>query len=474
MNPIAALLDSNASLLVTLPLALALFTLIVLVHEFGHFWFARRFGVHVKEFALGFPPRLWSTWRGGAAHAAAPVTSIMRSVNGPLHAGAGAAPAQDPNGAIAALDADDPDLSLHAEQAAARKAAAVVLAGTAPPAHAERLAALPLPVVSVDRGVGQQLLAAAAEPPMQVRIDVGRRGAARRRPVVRVGATRFALNVIPLGGYVRMAGESGEADAPGALTSLPPWKRAVVLLAGPCMNILLVPVLFVIASLIADTVGAQVSAVVPGAPAEQAGVRVGDRLLRIGDRPMTSTVEVRRAVDVYAGREVSLVVLRDEVVHVLHAEPRANPPPGEGALGVQVQSIREPASFPLAVQNSLQRTWLALRLLPSVIVEAFRTGQGVEVSGPVGIVNTVGQAARQGPEVVFILAGFLTAQIGLFNLAPWPGLDGGRLVFVGFELLTRRRPPQHFEAVCHVVGIVLLLMLVAAITVGDVQRAVGG
>ena len=74
---------------------------------------------------------------------------------------------------------------------------------------------------------------------------------------------------------------------------------------------------------------------------------------------------------------------------------------------------------------------------------------------------------------MFILAAFLTAQIGLLNLVPWPGLDGGRLIFVVVELLTRRRVPPRREAAFHFVGIVVLLTLVLFITVGDVQRIAG-
>jgi len=127
----------------------------------------------------------------------------------------------------------------------------------------------------------------------------------------------------------------------------------------------------------------------------------------------------------------------------------------------------------VAVPRAFQRTWDALLLLPRVIGEAIAGTQPLELAGPVGIVQTVGVAAQQGPEIVFILAAFLTAQIGLLNLAPWPGLDGGRLIFVVVELLTGRRVPPRREAAFHFVGIMVLLTLVLFITVGDVQRIAG-
>jgi regulator of sigma E protease len=101
---------------------------------------------------------------------------------------------------------------------------------------------------------------------------------------------------------------------------------------------------------------------------------------------------------------------------------------------------------------------------------------GLEVvSGPVGIVNGVREAAQRGPEVVLVLAGFITAQLGMLNLLPWPGLDGGRLVLLGVEVLRRgRRLPATQEGAINFLGIVLLLVLVALVTVDDVRRIAGG
>jgi len=100
-------------------------------------------------------------------------------------------------------------------------------------------------------------------------------------------------------------------------------------------------------------------------------------------------------------------------------------------------------------------------------------GGPVQVAGPVGIASVVDQAARLGLDRVLFLGAILSAQIGLINLLPWPGLDGGRLVFVGFEWLTGRRLNPRREAAFHFVGIMLLMALAVVVTVSDVQRLVG-
>ena len=91
-----------------------------------------------------------------------------------------------------------------------------------------------------------------------------------------------------------------------------------------------------------------------------------------------------------------------------------------------------------------------------------------------GIVDAVGRAAQIGPEVVLILAGLITAQLGLINLLPWPGLDGGRLLLLGVEAVRGRKLPASLEETINFAGIVLLLVLVVLVTVGDVRRIAGG
>ena len=471
MNPIAALLNSEAGLLVTLPLALGLLSVIVFVHELGHFLAARRFGVHVKEFAIGFPPRLRSVLSGGNAYDAVGLSQDPVDVDGRLVRLWSGDPASNLAKAIVVLDGAGAYLRADAAHAAASSAAGLVVAEPLSIEDATDLAAMPIPVVVVSRDDAAAMLTDAAG--REAAIETCRNADGQDETRVRIGATRFALNLVPLGGYVRMTGESDEFDAPGSFTTRPAWQRGLILLAGPLMNVLLTPLFFLVAAMMADVTGSLVTGVVPDSPAAQAGLREGDQLLRIGERDIVSPTDVRDAVRTYAGREVTIVVMRQEAEVSVVATPRQSPPPGQGALGIQLRATVGPAPIHVAIPRALQRTGDALLLLPRVIGEAVAGVQPLELAGPVGIVQTVGVAARQGPEIVFILAAFLTAQIGLLNLAPWPGLDGGRLIFVVVELVTGRRVPPRREAAFHFVGIVVLLTLVLFVTVSDVQRIAG-
>ena len=128
MQILSDALNGEMSILVVLPLALAMITVIVFVHELGHFLFARRFGVHVKEFAVGFPPRLWSRLRGGVVEEVHALSALTGPIEGPLRT------AKDlhgtdrlPKGAVLLLNGKDPRFEFHAGEAGRSTAVAVLI-----------------------------------------------------------------------------------------------------------------------------------------------------------------------------------------------------------------------------------------------------------------------------------------------------------------------------------------------------------
>ena len=471
MQTLSDVLNGEMSFFVVLPIALAMITVIVFVHELGHFVFAHRFGVHVKEFAIGFPPRLWSSLRGGITEEAHAISTLPGPIEGPLRTATELHGKENlPKGDVLLLNGKDPRLEFHIGEARRTSAVAVLIDGKPPDHCLPHLGSLEQPVLltnNLSSGFDNQSWSVSD---VIARIEPINGAGGPNLASVTIGATRFAINAIPIGGYVRMAGENDRFDSPASFASQSAWKRAIILLAGPAMNLLLVPILFILAALIWDINGSSIVAVAPGSPAHAAGLRAEDRLVRIGNSHINSVVAVQTAVRESAGRETQVLVQRGTENFSVTMIPRANPPKSEGALGIQIKPDFGPGSVATAFSRAVPRSLYALILLPVAIGEAISGHQELELAGPVGIVQTVGEAARQGPEVVFILAAFLTAQIGLLNLLPWPGLDGGRLIFVAIEIITGRRVPPHREVAFHLVGIMLLLVLVVAITIGDLQR----
>ncbi len=288
--------------------------------------------------------------------------------------------------------------------------------------------------------------------------------------------TLYSLNVIPVGAFVRMLGENDQAEDPDSFSAKPKRSRALILVAGSAMNLILAPVLFSASALISDFDSVEITGVAPGSPAEAAGLRPGDRIEQVAGHEVDLPSDVGRIVLKNAGSEIRLAIDRNGAELLVPLVPRRTHPADEGPLGVSIRPHLAPAPFTKALARGFTRTAEAVVLVPAFILDLISGSVGLEeVSGPVGIVDAVGQAARRGPEIVLLLAGYITVQLAILNLLPWPGLDGGRLLLLGLEALRGgRRLPAAQEGTINILGILLLLMLVALVTVGDVRRIAGG
>ncbi len=251
-------------------------------------------------------------------------------------------------------------------------------------------------------------------------------------PVVwssRRGDTEWAVSAVPLGGYVKIAGMAPGEDLPegdtGAYSAKPAWKRFLVILAGPAMNYLLAVVLAV---LLIATMGlkepdqtAGVGDVLPGGAAERAGLRAGDRIVTAGGAPVADWKGLVEAIRAHPGQDLVLGVVRA----------------GDGA-GAPVPVTLRPDD-----------------------------AGGVGKAGIAPSLRTV----RAGAAPFLMMVWLISSMLAIFNFLPLPALDGGRLAFLGYEIVTRRPVNQRVEALIHTVGFVLLLGLLLGVTLfGDLPR----
>jgi len=297
----------------------------------------------------------------------------------------------------------------------------------------------------------------------------------------RRGDTEWCLSAVPFGGYVKIAGMApGEAVDPadrGAYANHPAWHRFLVILAGPAMNYLAA---VAIAVTMFATVGLPQPApaageIIPGSAAERAGLRAGDRVLAFDGKPIESWEALVEAVRASPGRAVELTVRRagaapDAPPELVRATPDDRG--GVGQLGVRpglalVRTGGVGEAFALAVRNTNARAAGILAGLAQVV-----TGrQKGELRGPLGIIEEMASSARAGALQFVTMLWSLSVVLALFNLLPIPALDGGRLTFLGYELVARRPVNQKVENVVHLVGAVALLGLLLAVTVfGDLAR----
>lgn len=447
----------------TILLFLVLLTVLVFVHELGHFVTARLMGMRVLEFGFGFPPRLLSIRR--------PATYAV--VDGEL-----------------TLSREGTSVRLRAGetvQVSGSRADAITIAapgGTIRLGPGDRYAAKGAAVFRPSWARGRD--------DADFRVSESDLGVANEAMFPLQPGVEYSINWIPFGGFVRILGEDGTAKlpdgrlAPDSFAAKPIPARMVVLVAGVAMNVLLA--LFVYTTIFATgepTFNGKVKwlHVEPGSPAAQAGLQDGDVIVRIDGKSFTEPQQMRDYIYQSAGREIALTVERNARTFETRATPRANPPADQGPLGLRdALPVNELVSYPIpqAFGRATERTGVVL----SEIVRAFSgaiaglisgRGGGEQVSGPVGILNLTGQVSQLGSAYVLELLALLSLNLAVLNIVPFPGLDGGRLLFVVVEAFRGgRRLDPRTEAAIHALGFVFLLFLVGVVSFFDIRRLAGG
>lgn len=300
---------------------------------------------------------------------------------------------------------------------------------------------------------------------------------------------KYTINLLPLGGFVRMVGEEGDFDKEGSLYQKQPWQRAIVLVAGPAMNLVLTAVVLALVLWLGAPQyhgPVTIREVAPASPAAQASLQAGDIIRAIGGKRINSLETVSRVTSEHLGQQTEVVIERDgdTLTRTILLRSPENRPPDQGAMGIvielgDIESVTYVRlSWPAALVQGLLRTGqLFVVMLDGLsdLVLGLLTGAGApSVAGPVGIAQLSGEVARQGIRPLLNFMGFLSVNLALLNLLPLPALDGGRLVFVVVEWIRGKRIPPEREAVVHFIGMMLLIGLMVVVSYFDLARWLSG
>ena len=306
-----------------------------------------------------------------------------------------------------------------------------------------------------------------------MRVEIFSLGFGPRIAGFRHGDTDYRLSAFPLGGYCRIAGFTPDDPAAqdpadqGSYANKPAWRRFLVIAAGPGVNYVLA---FVLIAALYPTYGfpdlttTRVQ-VVPERPAAVAGMQTGDRVVAIDGAPVRTFDEVRGALakrDAPAERRVE--VQRDGQIRELLVRPR------NGVVGVMQDKVLLRVPLSLAVPRALRDVW-ALNLATLRALWDIVRGHGTaSLAGPIRIVQEAAAEVKHGvAEFAGVLAN-ISVGVAIFNFLPVPALDGGRLVFLGIELLSGRRVNHRTETAFHLVGFLFLIVLFLAVTLfGDLK-----
>lgn len=310
------------------------------------------------------------------------------------------------------------------------------------------------------------------------------------------GETKYSLRLLPVGGYCAMEGEDSTNSDPRSFRNARLWKRMLVLVAGPLMNFVLGFIACIILACMYEGIPtAQVGffakakteegTIISVSHSEQTGLQEGDEIKKIGDISIFSFMDIPYALELGDDDYFDVVVKRGGERMTLKDVCFLNDAKLNSAENAERRSdfyVARVPNTPATVMGLSSRLTFSMGHVVTLSLKQLLTGKAEteDVSGPVGVVTTINESTKEAEtptdlffQVIYMMA-LISINVGIFNLLPIPGLDGGRLLFCLIELV-RRKPvkPEH-EGYVHLAGMVLLFGIMIFATYNDIVRLLTG
>lgn len=405
------------------------FFVLVTIHEWGHFYFAKRAGILVREFAIGFGPKLFSVKKGETRYTLRilPIGGFVRM------AGEDPEVVQVKSGQTVALGLENGKVAnIYLDQLGKHRDSVV---GS---------------VESVD-----------LENDLFIRLETD--GISRRYEV-------YPQAMVVAGGK-----ETQIAPLDRQFGGKTVGQRSLAIFAGPFMNFVLAFILFVVVMFLAGVAeNVKIEKVIPGSAAERAGLQAGDIITEVNGISINANrTLLMDLIKRSPSTKMDWTVNRSEIPLKLNVTPAINN--GVPMVGVELVSDKRSAT----VSEALLGGWDNMVTFTKQILIGFKMlilGQFSwdDLGGPVRIVEVTGQHASAGITQYTFWAAIMSLYLGIFNLLPFPALDGSRLVFLGLEALRGRPVDPNREGIVHFIGFAMIMLLMVAVTYNDILRLIRG
>lgn len=317
---------------------------------------------------------------------------------------------------------------------------------------------------------------------------------------IKRGETLYSINWLPIGGFVKLYGEdeagSGSVslksqilptkDVSRAFYARPVWQRASVVVAGVVMNFILavaiVSILFSVVGVATPGKNVVVDTVLKNSPAAVGGLKTGDTILSIDNKNITDPSQIVAITKQHLGEAVKLKI-KDKASNTktIVVTPRKVYPRTEGAMGIAISQTSIIKKYPwyeapfVGTKEVLNQSALIAVGLFTVVAQLVTKGSvPSDVAGPVGIAQLTGTVVSIGLPAVLSFIALLSINLAIVNVLPIPALDGGRLFFILFEGITGKKVNPKYENYAHTIGMAVLLILIALITLHDLIRVFSG
>ena len=289
------------------------------------------------------------------------------------------------------------------------------------------------------------------------------------------GETTYMLKLIPFGGYCAMEGEDEGSTDENAFCNKSAWKRGLVVVAGAVFNLIL-GIIIVGAMLLPQDrfTSTTVAEFAESAVSVQSGLKTGDRIIKVDGRRVFTTYDLSYTFTGVKDGTVDLTVVRDgEKVDLPNVKFATKEAEGISYIAVDFYVKGVEKTFGSFISESAKMSLSYGRVIWFSLIDLITGKYGISaVSGPVGVTAAIGSVAKESLVNILPIMALITINLGIFNLLPLPALDGGRLLFILFEIIFRKAVPQKYEGFVHAVGFVLLIFIMIAITAKDIWSLV--
>lgn len=281
--------------------------------------------------------------------------------------------------------------------------------------------------------------------------------------------TKYSLRLLPIGGFCSLEGEDSESESDRAFCNAKPLNKLIILASGAIMNIILgFVVLGIFYSFQPQIAEPVVAGVLEQTYAEQIGIKNGDRIVKMGNTRINIYPDLKFFMLKNGDKPFDLTIERNNEI-IVFEDFHPTQIDNQNIIGINV--LISDNTFIKTLKNSF---YMSIFMGKLVIVSLYDLVTGEisinETSGPVGIVNEIGSAAKSGFSDLLYIVALITINLGLFNLLPLPALDGGRILFVLISIIIRRKVPEKIEAIFHTAGMLLLMLLVIFVTYNDIIK----
>lgn len=299
--------------------------------------------------------------------------------------------------------------------------------------------------------------------------------------------TLWSLNWLPIGGFCKLFGEDPSEKGAGAnkdsFLSKNPWQKGLIVLGGVIMNLVLAVLIFTVVYSIlgipVETDRVKIIGLAENSPATESGLKMDDMVLKIGEREIKKSAELTEEVLKNKGKEIIFEVEREGQKQLIPILVREKAPEGEGLVGIVISNTEMQKIKWYEIHKGIGAGFKEAYFWGKIIgggvfqmISGLLSGQlPKDVSGPIGMYEATSSIRNnQGILAMIHFFGVVSVNLAVVNVLPFPALDGGRIIFVLYELLTRKRANEKLEAIVNNVGMMILLGLILLVTIGDVSR----